>query len=364
QANEEEAEASKKAAASIRKQYESLGQDLEGVIERIDKVDAALSRDHKLILTADTEKVKQAAAEVDELLEKRERVIKVKAELMDVSKDLQNVRENIANGLVEPVQQGFDKMKKAFENFASLFKTFDPTITFDVRSAQSSIESLRDKFTGLQEQFKQKSTLQIDGNSADPVLVKLQEILKRMETIDGKRIEYTIVQHTVETHAAGGPVGGWPARKLAGGGHLPGFGGGDRIHALLEAGEFVIPKEAVRHYGLGLMVAIQRMRLAWPELPQFKAGGLIQRLTIPEIPAYASGGSIVAPPRGRNPLPFIDPRLYEGRERESFAPVKRFDIRINDQPVSDSWDAEEQLQGLVRTLQDKLRARTVLRRAP
>jgi uncharacterized protein YukE len=43
-------------------------------------------------------------------------------------------------------------------------------------------------------------------------------------------------------------VGGF-IKKFASGGHLPGYGGGDRVGALLEAGEFVIRKEAVRKYG-------------------------------------------------------------------------------------------------------------------
>jgi len=36
---------------------------------------------------------------------------------------------------------------------------------------------------------------------------------------------------------------------LAGGGKLPGYGGGDKVSALLEKGEFVVRKEAVKNYG-------------------------------------------------------------------------------------------------------------------
>jgi len=68
--------------------------------------------------------------------------------------------------------------------------------------------------------------------------------------------------------ALGGPVG-----AFARGGKLSGYGGGDRIHALLEAGEFVIRKEAVRRFGSGVFHALNSLRL--PELPRFADGGMV-----------------------------------------------------------------------------------------
>ena len=67
-------------------------------------------------------------------------------------------------------------------------------------------------------------------------------------------------------YRTGGVVGRLArARELARGGRLPGFGGGDRIPALLESGEYVIRKEAVRRYGSTLFNALNNLRL--PELP-------------------------------------------------------------------------------------------------
>lgn len=62
-------------------------------------------------------------------------------------------------------------------------------------------------------------------------------------------------------------------RRMATGGHLPGYGGGDRISALLEAGEFVVRKEAVSKFGAGLFHALNSLRL--PEIPRFAAGGMV-----------------------------------------------------------------------------------------
>jgi tape measure domain-containing protein len=77
--------------------------------------------------------------------------------------------------------------------------------------------------------------------------------------------------------ATGGPAGqptGQPWRFNTGGyaprsGKLPGFGGGDKIRALLEAGEFIIRKEAVQKLGLPFMLAVNA--------GQVPAGSVIKR---------------------------------------------------------------------------------------
>lgn len=66
----------------------------------------------------------------------------------------------------------------------------------------------------------------------------------------------------------GGVVG-----DLKGGGKLKGYGGGDRRLALLEDGEFVIRKEAVRGIGAGVLHALNSLKL-----PKFNLGGAVGRL--------------------------------------------------------------------------------------
>jgi len=61
--------------------------------------------------------------------------------------------------------------------------------------------------------------------------------------------------------------------KLEKGGKLSGYGGGDRNLALLEDGEFVIRKEAVRLFGANLFEKLNNL-----ELPKFQTGGLVGNL--------------------------------------------------------------------------------------
>jgi TP901 family phage tail tape measure protein len=80
-----------------------------------------------------------------------------------------------------------------------------------------------------------------------------------------------------------------PIPKFQDGGHarktgaLSGYGGGDKIKALLEAGEFIIRKEAVRALGLSRLHQINQ-----GQLPKFQTGGFVS----PNIPKFSTGGSV------------------------------------------------------------------------
>ncbi len=78
-----------------------------------------------------------------------------------------------------------------------------------------------------------------------------------------------------QKRALGGLIG---AARLAMGGRLAGFGGGDRIPALLEAGEYVIRKEAVARFGSGLFDALNSLRL--PDLSPLAAAGAGSRMVL------------------------------------------------------------------------------------
>ncbi len=64
------------------------------------------------------------------------------------------------------------------------------------------------------------------------------------------------------------------AKMLAFGGRLSGYGGGDKIKALLEQGEFVVRKEAVRRYGTAFMNAINSMQFSGGD-KRFQTGGSV-----------------------------------------------------------------------------------------
>lgn len=89
----------------------------------------------------------------------------------------------------------------------------------------------------------------------------------------------------VQAKALGGVV-----HRLARGGSLPGYGGGDRVRALLEPGEFVVRKEAVAKYGLDYLYALNTMRLNDIDMIRARIGGLIDE--VPFRQGFQTGGAV------------------------------------------------------------------------
>lgn len=134
-------------------------------------------------------------------------------------------------------------------------------------------------------------------------LPNLQQMVNEVDAFVSKKrtITVDVVQNITSTqasqtaeYATGGVVDG---RR---GARLHGYGGGDSVMALLEPGEMVVRKEAVKARGIApLLRAINEMR--FPQIDALLSGmpfsrirdalGSIQMPTIPRI-AYATGGVV------------------------------------------------------------------------
>ena len=77
------------------------------------------------------------------------------------------------------------------------------------------------------------------------------------------------------------------------GGSIPGFGGGDKVPALLEMGEYVIPKEMVKRYGVGFFEAIRTGQLDPSMFPGYEEGGFLSSLLNGAASGNISSGSSV-----------------------------------------------------------------------
>ena len=75
-------------------------------------------------------------------------------------------------------------------------------------------------------------------------------------------------------------------------GKLSGYGGGDKVKALLEAGEFIIRKEAVQKLGLDRLHTLNQGKM-----PRYKTGGVAGS---PALPAFTESGSVNTPTKTVN----------------------------------------------------------------
>lgn len=190
-------------------------------------------------------------------------------EIHRLMRDLE--RDSGMAGLADHLDDAALKMLKSWEEMNNVAETAINQIRVGFTDLGDEAEELGEKLGDDMEEFAR------EGVAA---AAKVEKAIDR-----AARDRHTTI-HIREGRRLGGIIGGDPAR-FARGGKLPGYGGGDRIPALLESGEFIIRKEAVKKFGAHVFTAMNNLRL--PELPDLSA-------LLPSLPrpvAAAPGASMV-----------------------------------------------------------------------
>ncbi|MBF0141729.1 MAG: hypothetical protein HQL74_15830 [Magnetococcales bacterium] len=289
QAFQGENEAHQKAANSLKEQGASATEALARINAAVKSVDDALAKEHVLLVDANVEKVHAAGEEIDAILEKKERVISIKAELQGGATALESVVNDILQGITSKAETKINEVSQIFARFKTEFASFTPEIkaNFDATSATGAIDGLMTKFNEFKATVPPEAKVMFLGD-ASQAMGEIDGLIKRIDEIPiEKTVIVNYVEKRTEAKADGGPVG------FARGGFLPGWGAKDDVPALLQRGEFVLRKEAVRRYGLGLVQAMNQMRLQPGTIPGFAHGGLVRATHprgMPDIPHFATGG--------------------------------------------------------------------------
>lgn len=170
-----------------------------------------------------------------------------------------------ANKLYGEEKEALEKSAKAHEDNAA--------------AATKSLEGVKEKLTEVNKLIAEINQaigkeLQVkigfDEKSFNDLKSKIADLVKP----ETKTITINTVQGGSAAPKADVPlkfsVGGFAKKE----GFLPGFGGGDRIQALLEAGEFIVRKEAVKGLGLPFLQAINQGKLPVEPIRRSE-GGLV-----------------------------------------------------------------------------------------
>lgn len=124
-------------------------------------------------------------------------------------------------------------------------------------SAEQAVEEVSFKISAQQVQIEsiEQAWLRSWANNRNYFVQVTDELRRRLDEATRPR---TVTVYTAEVvrRATGGLI-----NAFARGGRLPGYGGGDRVSALLEAGEFVMRKEAVRKFGAGFFESLNSLKL-------------------------------------------------------------------------------------------------------
>ena len=306
------------AADSVQGGIAKMGDAADKVKDQLEGLFSRLAVDHNLIIKADVAEVELAIKKVktlDDLIASKNRLINIKAKLEDNDRILNGIPNQAAQGKFDEITAGVKAVKDNSADFSKQFQDFDPQIkkNIDPNDIQGKIDAIASRFKDLRDEMSKENKVNLGTEEAEGKARKLNVILtdliKLKETLSNGNTGMNSTPE--ESHALGGMIG------FAKGGRLPGYGGGDRIHAVLEAGEFVVRKEAVGQYGMGLLNAINNIWLRPPQLPHYQIGGLVNNLVIPELPRYAAGGPVFAQGGSANiiPLGSID-ITYNGQSQQ------------------------------------------------
>ena len=240
---------------SIRKQAEQISPEL-----------AEKMKLPELRLVISPESLAEADAEIQGLFEKFKGGVEVDGPIVKI---------NLADMSGEVDAQVTAIQERLAQVDLQLRASADPAL--------QSIQKVRSEYEGAFLSIQNKPVQIKAKDEASLIINGIRQEISKLPT--SKTITVTVRRITQEAKRLGGLVG------YALGGLLPGWGGGDRISALLEAGEYVVRKEAVRAYGAPFFEALNAMRLSLPRMIE------ANNRFLPRVPAgprlaYQTGGPV------------------------------------------------------------------------
>ncbi len=266
--------------------------DVEGYATKLKELDAVFTEN---VLEPQLEAAQEAEDGFRESAENiREIYNELKVELQDID--------------IKVTAEGFEELldrlqAAAGEDIEIVAKTTFTGEASPERPLEETIQSITNEYDTMASLFSEPLTVNVDAHQA---IVAIDEVAAGLASLQDKTVTVTVQK--VEQSSAGGVVGEAlqnVALRLSRGMKLPGYGGGDRVHAMLEPGERVTNKRSVSILDSvmpGLMDAMNRVksnldvnRLMERLTFGFSHGGLVSQLSPPPV-MLQGGGTIVQKP--------------------------------------------------------------------
>lgn len=268
----------KRLQGEIRDREKSLAAELRGMA-RTGMTDTAAWADQKKEAKEYEEQAKKTAAEAKRAFQSGDTITarekwKEALALADQAKQAySSLNTEVKNGdqvvidKAAALKIATDGVKGAGEMAIGITRDMEKAMgnAAEAMKMEAALQGINDLTEGMDE--AEKRWLENYQDMQDFAVGAIDKVEERLVAMISKERTVWINVKEVVQKATGGPIG------FARGGKLPGYGGGDRISALLEAGEYVIRKEAVSKFGSGLFHALNSLRL--PEIPRFAAGGSV-----------------------------------------------------------------------------------------
>ncbi|TET81769.1 MAG: phage tail tape measure protein, partial [Candidatus Heimdallarchaeota archaeon] len=212
----------------------------------------------------------------------------------------------VISSLEETTRISEQLMTSSYEAQSELIKELAKERTKEMGIIQEDIKKINELLAEYEKAITRagEKKLELDMqeaiNSIGTAHGLVSKFKEKWDRLESKTITLTVITKNI-TVGGGGEGGGGEApptesrwggliKKFARGAKLPGWGGGDKIKALLEAGEWVIRKEAVQKYGSALFEALNSLSFNIEDM----LGGVMKQMggMIPQPVKYQSGGGV------------------------------------------------------------------------
>jgi TP901 family phage tail tape measure protein len=303
-AQQEKNKVIKDSIQSVKASLRELERELTSASSFTEKVLDSIAKSQKTI-------AQQGLDPLEKLLDNLERAqadfrLAVKAESAgntEEARELTLSAVEAANAILEVQKGAAEGSEVTTSELTRATRQADMLVASAVKFSQTMEQAAKDAIPPVQEEL---AGLEADLKAGQDQLTVLKESIK-IATVEAETLKAVLSQDTTATHTqvintinTGGAAPNIPGFST--GVKLPGYGGGDKILARLEAGERVIKKEAVRNLeGLGgrAMIALQKGDVR----------GLVESL-----PAYREGGKVEAPSQSQSPIGTTNVNLSLGNK--------------------------------------------------
>ena len=282
----------------------------EAKLTRFDETMAKADAEKQLAISATTFEEKKAY-----YLQEQEYIKDAHSLISDLSNKVTEGDREIISG-EKAKQTAIDLTNKTRAATNESIKALDDINKQEQANEKKRYEDINKELKSTNDMLKTLSDLAQNITKEILVNVKIygaEAATKLLDTLNKLKDKKTESQHThteitiqkiIKESRWGGLIEGARSglRKLAFGGSLPGYGGGDIVNAKLEPGEFVHRKEAVRKYGANFMYRLNNLLIPTEMVNAIRAqlGGLITpKIQVPVMPspfklAMQAGGSVPA----------------------------------------------------------------------
>lgn len=293
---------------SRMREFREETENISGVIGQIARVkfDAAIKNVTDAISAGDVKAARKYADTVAQLIDDvagddRQKKAELLRQLLDIENQLtvlkdkgRQVQVNLVANYDEFIRDIIEQLQGRVRNEIApvLANEFNASLTANLALSEESRKKLEDEIRAV---FADGATraevgfvIDIDSQEFADVQLELKKLqdafndittlfrnlsdkvgARAIKNIDALSDSLSVFKQVIDDISR---RAGMPVRREMTGGRIPGFGGGDTVPALLEPGEFVIPKESVRKYGTSFFEALRNGSLP---AGRFADGGLI-----------------------------------------------------------------------------------------